>query len=166
MWNPTRSTVKTSASTDHPLASRTATNRPVALCCVGDQSSVTIDLQIHHPMRGQVLLSINGGVTGVVHLYEYEENDCVGSYRLDADSSRTNRSDENMRAWNHPFYVALTLFRVTTCHRVHPSTLETTMVGVSDIDASTCLEKEQGTVGCRHVASHAFVVRSAVFGMT
>lgn len=47
--------------------------------------------QVHNPMRGQVLLSINGGPNFEVHPYDYDENDCYSdgwkSFLLPLDAS-------------------------------------------------------------------------------
>jgi hypothetical protein len=71
---------------------------------IGDSETVTFELpagtrllldnpvlfgQVHHPMRGQVLLSINGGPDQAVHPYAYEFDDCSStdwqSFRLPLD---------------------------------------------------------------------------------
>jgi len=67
---------------------------------IGDRETVTIDLprvgrnpvlfgQVHQPMTGQVLVSVNDGPDLVVHPYEYDRNDCISddwkSFRLELD---------------------------------------------------------------------------------
>ena len=80
---------------------------------IGDSETVTIDLpatgpnpmlsgQLHQPIRGQVLLSINGGPSEPVVLPDYVTGDCWSkdwkSFQIDLDPAQL-RTGENTLTW-------------------------------------------------------------------
>jgi hypothetical protein len=80
---------------------------------IGEQDTVTIDLphigsnpvlfgQVHNPMQGQVLLSINGGPQLTVNPYDYNEGTCSSagwkSFRLELDDNWLIEG-ENIFTW-------------------------------------------------------------------
>ncbi|MEM7337831.1 MAG: hypothetical protein AAF467_04225 [Actinomycetota bacterium] len=80
---------------------------------IGDSQTVTVDLpevgsdpvlfgQVHQPLRGQVLLSINGGPDTEVGPYEYDRNDCQSndwkSFRVELDPAQL-RTGANTLTW-------------------------------------------------------------------
>jgi hypothetical protein len=79
---------------------------------VGSQQQLTIAIpkamthpvlfgQLHNPMRGQVLLSINGRANIVVHPYDYTEANCYSSgwksFRLELNPAWLNQGQNNFK---------------------------------------------------------------------